>query len=240
MDKSAWELHTDATKDQFDSKLITLGPWTSFSFLSDPKHVSFVLARYKFVSKMLADKSTILEIGCGDGVGFKIKHNQRLISSWNHSPMGFSLPAAIGASFANPRKTINCIIGDGGLMMCLQELGTVARHNLPINIFIFNNRGHGIQKQTIDTWLNGNQIGVDHETGLFFPNFELIADSFGIAYEKITHINQAIEKINPVSSKPVIYDVMINPEQKIFPMLKFGGNLTDLDNLIPKPRYLQN
>lgn len=72
MDKSAWELHSDATKDQFDSKLITLGPWTSFSLLSDPKHVGFVLSRYKFVSKMLAGKSTILEIGCGDGVGSPI------------------------------------------------------------------------------------------------------------------------------------------------------------------------
>lgn len=88
MDKSAWELHTDATKDQFDSKLITLGPWTSFSFLSDPKHVSFVLARYKFVSKMLAEKLTILEIGCGDGVG---------------SPIIASIPSV---------KTIHCIDWD--------------------------------------------------------------------------------------------------------------------------------
>ena len=72
MDKSAWELHSDATKDQFKAQLITLGPWTSFSILSDPKHVGFVLSRYKFVSKMLAGKSTILEIGCGDGVGSPI------------------------------------------------------------------------------------------------------------------------------------------------------------------------
>ena len=72
MEKSAWELHSDATRDQFDSKLITLGPWTSFSLLTDPKHVGFVLSRYKFVSKMLSGKSIVLEIGCGDGVGAPI------------------------------------------------------------------------------------------------------------------------------------------------------------------------
>jgi len=220
---------------------------SDFSIISEHLHDEKEVSAYKFIdllSDLLPENSIIFtDAGgnlCWTMQGFKIKKNQRLISSWNHSPMGFSLPAAIGASFANPERTINCVIGDGGLMMCLQELGTVARHNLPINIYIFNNRGHGIQKQTIDTWLKGNQIGVDHETGLFFPNFELIAQSFGIAYERIDNINQVIQKVNPDSSKPVIYDVMINPEQKIFPMLKFGGNLTDLDDSIPKPRYLPN
>jgi acetolactate synthase-1/2/3 large subunit len=220
---------------------------SDFSIISEHIRDKNEVSAYQFIdllSDLLPENSIIFtDAGgnlCWTMQGFKIKNNQRLISSCNHSPMGFSLPAAIGAAFANPEKTINCIIGDGGLMMCLQELGTVARHTLPMNIYIFNNRGHGIQKQTIDTWLNGNQIGVDHETGLFFPNFELIADSFGIAYEKISHINQVIEKVNPVSNKPVIYDVMINPEQKIFPMLKFGGNLTNLDDSIQKPKYSPN
>jgi acetolactate synthase-1/2/3 large subunit len=218
---------------------------SDFSIISEHLHDKKEVNAYQFInslSDLLPENSIILtDAGgnlCWTMQGFKVKKSQRLISSWNHSPMGFSLPAAIGASFANLQETINCVIGDGGLMMCIQELGTVARHKLPINIYIFNNRGHGIQKQTIDTWLNGNQIGVDHETGLFFPDFEMIAGSFGIAYEKITNLNQVIEKVNPASNHPVIYDVMINPEQKIFPMLKFGGNLTDLDNSVPKPKYL--
>jgi acetolactate synthase-1/2/3 large subunit len=121
-------------------------------------------------------------------------------------------------------------------MMCLQELGTLARHNLPINVFVFNNQGHGIQKQTINTWLNGNQIGVDYKSGLFFPDFKLIAESFGISYIKIQTMEQA-SKILLNNKSPIIYDVMINPEQIIKPMLKFGGNLTDLDDLFSKPDY---
>ena len=95
--------------------------------------------------------------------GFMIKKNQRLVSAWNHSPMGGSLPMAIGGSLAAPNKDVICIIGDGGLMMCLEELATIKRHNLNIKTLIFNNRGHGIQKQTLDTWLDGRYVLVDEK-----------------------------------------------------------------------------
>ena len=55
--------------------------------------------------------------------------------------------------------------------MCAEELATVARYDLPIKIFIFNNQGHGIQKQTIETWLDGRYEALDKKTGLFFPDF---------------------------------------------------------------------
>lgn len=217
---------------------------SNYSMISEHLHDRVEVSSYQFIDKLsdLLPVGTVLITDAGGNLcwtmqSFKIKENQRLISAWNHSPMGFSLPAAIGASFANLNKTVNCVIGDGGLMMCLQELGTVARHKLPINIFIFNNLGHGIQKQTIETWLGGNQIGVDYETGLFFPDFQLVAESFGISYERIENLSQ-VDKINPETRIPMIYEVMINPNQKIFPMLKFGGSLTDLDESVCKPSYL--
>jgi 2-polyprenyl-3-methyl-5-hydroxy-6-metoxy-1,4-benzoquinol methylase len=72
MEMSAWELHTEATRYQFEAEEITLGPWTSYSLIHDPKHLVFVLSRYKFVSKMIAGKRNVLEIGCGDGFGSPI------------------------------------------------------------------------------------------------------------------------------------------------------------------------
>lgn len=207
---------------------------------SDPEPIN----AYQFVnllSENLEEGSIIFtDAGgnlCWTMQAFKTKKEQRLISAWNHSPMGFSLPAAIGASFSGAKNKISCIIGDGGLMMCLQELGTVSRHDLPIDIFIFNNRGHGIQKQTINTWLGGNQIGVDYETGLYFPNFELIARSFGIDYQKIESISQARQLLPTRSNRPVIYDVLIKPTQSIHPMLVFGGDLTNLDNSVAMPVF---
>jgi len=67
--KKAFEV---ASSYQFDTEPMRLGPWTSFSLLNDPKHMCFVLSRYKFCSKMMAGKKTILEIGCGDGFGIPI------------------------------------------------------------------------------------------------------------------------------------------------------------------------
>lgn len=61
-----------ASSYQFDTECLSYGPWTSYSLLNDPKHMSFVLARYKFCAKMLQGKATRLEVGCGDGFGMPI------------------------------------------------------------------------------------------------------------------------------------------------------------------------
>ena len=68
-DRLAWKLHIEATDDQFVTEEIRLGPWTSYSLLNDPKHLVFVLSRYKFCAKMLEGKGSVLEVGCGDAFG---------------------------------------------------------------------------------------------------------------------------------------------------------------------------
>jgi len=67
--KQAFKL---ASSYQFATPKIELGPWTSYSLLEDPKHMAFVLARYKFVAKMLKQNGRTLEVGCGDGFGAPI------------------------------------------------------------------------------------------------------------------------------------------------------------------------
>ncbi len=66
------EAYKKGTDYQFDTESILLGPWTSFSLLNDPKHLCFVLSRYKFCAKMFEEKDSILEIGCGDGFGIPL------------------------------------------------------------------------------------------------------------------------------------------------------------------------
>jgi 2-polyprenyl-3-methyl-5-hydroxy-6-metoxy-1,4-benzoquinol methylase len=68
----AWQLHVEATNEQFETDEITLGPWTSYSLRHDPKHMAFVLSRYKFCAKMLSGKGRVLEVGCGDAFGAPI------------------------------------------------------------------------------------------------------------------------------------------------------------------------
>jgi len=70
--RSAEKLYKEGTDYQFDTQELKLGPWTSYSLINDPKHMCFVLSRYKFCAKMLEGKNTVMEIGSGDGFGLPI------------------------------------------------------------------------------------------------------------------------------------------------------------------------
>jgi hypothetical protein len=70
--KSARELYAEGTDYQFDTPELLLSPWTSYRLINSPKHMCFVLGRYKFSAKILEGKETIMEIGPGDGFGLPL------------------------------------------------------------------------------------------------------------------------------------------------------------------------
>jgi acetolactate synthase-1/2/3 large subunit len=156
------------------------------------------------------------------------KLGQQVHSSWNHTPMGYSLPAAIGAAFHNLDRGITCIIGDGGLMICMAELANLAYHRLPIKVFLFNNHSHGIQKQTLETWLDGNMVCVDPQSGVAFPSSWVnLAETLGVkafTIDSIHHLDKTLKEIYEIEG-PVFINVEINPNQKLHPVLKFGSPL---------------
>lgn len=122
---------------------------------------------------------------------------------------------------------MTCIIGDGGLMFCLSELATLVKYRLPIRVILFNNHCHGIQKQTLETWLNANYVGVDPDSGLAFPDFEKVGNAMGlktVAIRKTSEMSAALSDIY-ASPGPVFCNVEINPDQKLYPVLKFGAPL---------------
>ena len=71
-EKSAQEAYREGTDYQFETPEISLGPWTSYSLRHDPKHMAFVLARYKFCAKMMQGKPVVMEVGSGDGLGLPL------------------------------------------------------------------------------------------------------------------------------------------------------------------------
>jgi acetolactate synthase-1/2/3 large subunit len=171
---------------------------------------------------------------------FRVKPRQRIISAWNHTPMGYALPASVGAACASGQEVV-CVTGDGGIMMSLEELGTVRRYDLPVKIFIMFNQGHGIQRQTIDTWLDSRYTAVDEPSGLYFPDFRSIAAGFGLPYVNIknhTDVQPALEEVLKMPG-PVLCVVEILKDQKIVPMLKFGAGLEDLDPKLPADELQQ-
>lgn len=197
---------------------------------------------YHFIKEAsrLAQENAIIIPDTGANVSwtlqaFETKKGQRIFSAWNHTPMGYSLPASVGAALASPEEVI-CIIGDGGLMMCLQELGTIRRHNLPIKIFIFDNQGHGIQRQTIDTWLSSRYVAVDHDSGLYFPDYRKLADAFDLPFYEIKTNDDVTHNLASIWAEkgPFVCNVEIIKEQRISPMLKFGAGIEDLDPKLPQ------
>jgi acetolactate synthase-1/2/3 large subunit len=106
-----------------------------------------------------------------------------LFTAGGNSPMGYSLPAAIGAQLQNRSRKVYCFIGDGGLQMNIQELQTVVAYNLPITIYIQNNFGYGIIKQFQDAYFEGRHFATGQ--GYTLPDFGAIADAYGIPYYQI-------------------------------------------------------
>jgi acetolactate synthase I/II/III large subunit len=107
-----------------------------------------------------------------------------LFTAGGNSPMGYSLPAAIGAQLMNPDKKVYCFIGDGGLQMNIQELQTIVAYNLPITIFIQNNFGYGIIKQFQDAYFGGRHFATGE--GYTVPDFESISKAYKIPYLKVS------------------------------------------------------
>ena len=175
-------------------------------------------------------KNAAVITDCGSNLiwtmqGLKTNSNrQRIISAWNHSPMGYALPAAAGAFYAKRHDQIICITGDGGLQINIQELATIQRHVLPLKIFVMNNHGHGIIQGTQNQWLNGNHIASSEAGGLPDPDFASICRSYGIPTTVCTDnssVEMAIEEVLGFAGPIVcIVDMLTGPQ--IYPKLLAG------------------
>jgi len=158
--------------------------------------------------------------------GWKVKKDQRLLTALNNSPMGYAIPASVGAYYAT-KKPVICITGDGGLMMNIQELETISK--LPIKIFVLDNNGYGMIKQTQSDWPNlKNNHYCDKKTGLTFPNFEKIANAFNIRFTEINKRDDLPKIHKLLDSKRAEFCVVKIPDgEKIIPKLKFGDDFED-------------
>ena len=113
----------------------------------------------------------------------RLDHDRRLINSAGYGSMGFSLPAAIGAAYARPGTMIVSVNGDGGIQMNIQELHTLKRDNLPVNVIVLNNTCLGMIRKTQEKLFHGKTfVSVD---GYSVPDFESVSKAYGIDYIKI-------------------------------------------------------
>ncbi|MFY0608428.1 MAG: biosynthetic-type acetolactate synthase large subunit [Cyclobacteriaceae bacterium] len=148
------------------------------------------------------------------------------VTSGGLGTMGFSLPAAMGAKMGQPDKTVVAVIGDGGFQMTIQELGTIFQSNIAVKILVLNNNFLGMVRQ----WQQ-----LFHErrysfTELTNPNFQKIAEGYGIQTQKVTEreqIDQAIDKwLN--EEGPSLLEVVVEKEENVFPMVPSGASVSEI------------
>ncbi len=163
------------------------------------------------------ESDSILALGNNTGnsaklqIGVKCK-NQRVLTNYTCGSMGYDIPAAIGAAVASKKK-VYCVTGDGSIMMNLQELQTIVQNDLPVNIVVFSNDGYGAIRQTSKNFFNGACIGCTPDTGVSFPNFANVAETFGFEYYKCSTNEQISEAIVKLTSNKM--RMLLEIEQKL-------------------------
>lgn len=166
---------------------------------------------------------------------FRFKEGQRLVHSQSQGDMGWALPASIGVAKAGAKNVI-VIVGDGSFMSNLQELATIREHNLPIKIIILNNKGYLSIKNTQSKFFEGRVHGVDSDTGVWFPDFLEIAETFRISATKTWSIATMDKHFRSIftMTAPHIVDVVCAESQQILPSQSFkDGKQAPLHDMIP-------
>lgn len=156
--------------------------------------------------------------------------NQKFLTSGGMGAMGFALPAAIGACFANDRKPVVTIIGDGSFQLNIQELQTIVRNKLPIKIVIINNKSLGMIRQFQDSYFDSR-----HQStvwGYDTPDFEKIAKAYeirSITVSKKELVNEALKTMWNNPNEPFLLQVMIDPKANAYPKIAFGKPITEME-----------
>ena len=149
---------------------------------------------------------------------------QTLFTAGGNSPMGYSLPAAIGAALQGTRKQIVCFVGDGGFQMNIQELQTIVHYGLDIKIVLMNNNGYGIIKQFQDSYLGHRYEATGKGYGA--PNFRSVVKAYKIRYLRINRIEQLTSKLFAEQGS-IVMDVIFDPNTITAPKLEMGHPLHD-------------
>ena len=160
---------------------------------------------------------------------YKFDEPRKWINSGGLGTMGFGLPSAMGVKFAFPEADVACVTGEGSIQMCIQELSTCSQYGLPVKIINLNNRALGMVKQWQDMQYGGRYSSISYEDSL--PDFVKLAESFGhvgLKVEKFSELNAAMEEAFSLKDKLVFLDVLIDPDEHVYPMLEAGGSMSEM------------
>ena len=146
------------------------------------------------------------------------------VTSGGLGTMGYEVPAALGAQFAQT-EPVWSICGDGGFQMTSQELQTVREHDLPVRFAIFNNQYLGMVRQWQELFYEHNY----HSVNISQPDFVKLADAYGIPGLRASNRAEARQVIREAAAinGPVVIDFQLEPEENVWPMVPAGAALSE-------------
>ncbi len=156
----------------------------------------------------------------------KFNQSKSNITSGGLGTMGYALPAAIGACYGAPDRTVVAIIGDGGFQMTLQELGTIMQFKPNVKIMILNNNFLGMVRQWQQLFHEKRYSFVDIQS----PDFVQVAKGFGIPGKSISQrseLNAALEELLNTNGS-FLLEVMVGKENNVFPMVPQGRGVAEI------------
>ncbi len=154
---------------------------------------------------------------------FKFSKPRSIVTSGGMGTMGFCLPAAIGATFGRPDRTVCAFMGDGGLQMTMQELGTIMEQKSPVKIILLNNNYLGNVRQWQAMFFNRRYSF----TPMMNPNYMQIASAYGIASRRVMsreELNDGIQEMLSTDG-PFLLEVCVIEEGNVLPMTPPGSSV---------------
>ena len=154
---------------------------------------------------------------------FKYHHQRSICTSGGLGTMGYGMPAAIGAAFGSPERTVCCFMGDGGFQMCIEELGTIMEQQCPVKMILLNNHYLGNVRQWQDMfWQHRKSF-----TKMMNPCYELIAQGYHINYEAVVDradLPAAVERMF-AHEGPYLLECAILEDDDVLPMTPPGNSI---------------
>ncbi len=157
---------------------------------------------------------------------FRFRHTRSMITSGGLGTMGFGLPAAIGAKIGAPEREVCLFVGDGGLQMTLQELGTIYQSQVGVKMVLMNNGYLGMVRQWQELFYDKRYSF----TELTNPDFELIAKANNIPYrmvERHEDLDEAVAEMKRAKGA-FLLEVRVEREENVFPMVPAGLSVSDI------------
>jgi acetolactate synthase-1/2/3 large subunit len=154
---------------------------------------------------------------------YTFKNPRQHMTSGGLGTMGYGMPAAIGAHFANPESRVITMSGDGSIMMNVQELATIKRYKLPVKVVVFDNNALGMVRQWQELFFDNRFSEVDLSDN---PDFARLAEAFeipAITVRTKAEVPAAIDALLNTPG-PLFVHVLIDPKENVWPLVPPGKN----------------